>query len=61
MVKVTWYADSDPNLTPNPGITIVLSPEPDAALGENGEPASSLTSSSSSLQVETNAEADGNA
>lgn len=61
MVKVMWYADSDPHLIPNPGITVVLSSEPDVALGENGKPASSLTSSSSSLEVETNTEADGNA
>lgn len=53
--------DSNPNLIPN---SVLISPrlssEPDAALGENGEPASSVASSSSSLEVEPNTEIDDN-
>lgn len=52
--------DSNPNLTPNAALITPRLSEPDAAPGENGEPALSLASGSSTLEVGTGAEADDN-
>lgn len=50
--------DSNPNLIPNPALlTPNLSSEADSALNENREPALSFASSCSSLEVETDTEA----